>query len=102
MRAIDADELRKQFDTDDAYLHDYTNIHFLKAIDNAPTVRNEYMRGYEAAEREYKRPQGEWIDGYCNKCGASTPCDGWGRDRESNFCPNCGADMRKGGRNENI
>ena len=25
-----------------------------KILDNAPTVPNEYMRGYEAAEREYK------------------------------------------------
>lgn len=66
----------------------------LTEIDNAPTVPNEYMRGYEAAEREYKRPQGEWnpIDAFvvrCSVCGVesfATP-----------FCPKCGADMRKGG-----
>lgn len=45
------------------------------------------------------RPQGEWIDtGYmeeywseeyrCSVCGA--------KDHWHNFCPNCGADMRKG------
>ena len=46
-------------------------------IDNAPTIPNEYMRGYEAAEREYKRPQGEWIYGE-DECGQ----DGW-------FCSEC-------------
>ena len=58
------------------------------AIDNAPTAE--------------ERPQGEWIiDGHhicCNRCNEYI-CD---TDREGNkipdsFCPNCGADMRKGG-----
>ena len=44
------------------------------------------------------RPQGEWIEMYrngfgsmicmCSKCNFQAP--------RSNFCPNCGADMRKG------
>lgn len=56
---------------------------------------------------EKKRPRGKWISqfdysqqhktmpsGYgnfwwCNKCDSST-------EKKSNFCPNCGADMRKG------
>lgn len=69
----------------------------LDLIDNAPTVPNEYMRGYEAAEREYKRPQGEWlfdkensftIDMYrCSICG-------YFGHTHFKFCPNCGADMR--------
>lgn len=52
------------------------------------------------------RPQGEWktVEGYdgdeyyeCTNCGepwflsAGTP-----KDNNMNFCPNCGADMRKG------
>lgn len=68
---------------------------FDNIIDNAPTVRNEYMRGYEAAEREYKRPQGEWkLHGmiyYCSECGHECGESG------DNYCGNCGADMRKGG-----
>ncbi len=72
-------------------------------IDNAPTVKNEYMRGYEAAVREYKRPQGEWKYTHdtfskriCNKCNYSQVIvDGM----SDNFCPNCGADMR-GGEND--
>lgn len=69
----------------------------IEEIDNAPTVPNEYMRGYEAAEREYKRPQGEWlfdkensftIDMYrCSICG-------YFGDTHFKFCPNCGAEMR--------
>ena len=37
------------------------------------------------------RPQGEWID-FKNgwKC---TACEKWNSEK-SNFCPNCGADMR--------
>ena len=53
----------------------------------------------EALEEE-PRPHGEWIyhkewevDGECafecSKCGMGT-------DVDYNFCPNCGADMRKG------
>lgn len=40
-------------------------------------------------------PQGEWISDYrtckCSVCNFTTVIDTY------NFCPNCGADMRKGG-----
>lgn len=74
------------------------------AIDNAPTVPNEYMRGYEASEREYKRPQGEWIDysedGYveCPICKHLTTCED--NIDELHYCWNCGAKMQKGGAEE--
>lgn len=55
----------------------------INIINNAPTV---------------ERPTGEWIEEYCNKCGGSSLCDGWGINVESRFCPNCGADMRKNDR----
>ena len=70
----------------------------LNAIDNALTVPNEYMRGYEAAEREYKRPQGKWIvksNGTTNYY-ACNKCENAG-DIQDKFCRECGADMRKGG-----
>lgn len=65
-----------------------------EVIENAPTVPNEYMRGYEAAEREHKRPQGKWIYGNldystCSNCMYSNHYG------DFPFCPNCGADMRK-------
>lgn len=72
----------------------------LKLIDNFPTVRNEYMRGYEAAEREYKRPKGKWIIAdkvldYYHEC----PFCHWRNEvttKSFKYCPICGADMRGG------
>ena len=65
-------------------------------IDNAPTVEQNwrfyYDHGYKQAERDLKRPQGEWIlnkdeNPECPFCNHSFTY--WG-----NFCGNCGADMR--------
>ena len=68
-------------------------------IDNAPTVETftkddvagAYNEGYMCGSRENKRPKGEWIDDEhgttCSNCGELS-------HRWSNFCPNCGADMR--------
>ena len=49
----------------------------------------------KALEQEPKK--GHWIDEYCSCCGEETyPYDlnGYG-SYYANFCPNCGADMRK-------
>ena len=79
-----------------------------EVIDNAPTVPNEYMRGYEAAEREYKRPQGEWIEKVERRgCFAgdktvysyTCPFCGVKEFKKYPFC-HCGADLRKGGAEE--
>ena len=68
VRPIDANDLKakikSRYDNDDDEFDRGYNIGLEAAvdlIDNAPTVHNEYMRGYEAAEREYKRPIGKWI-----------------------------------------
>ena len=50
---------------------------------------------------EVERPEGEWIiDGHhrrCKNCGEYfCMADSEGNEIPSNFCPNCGADMRKG------
>ena len=99
--------------TDDGKAYFLSEIY--SKIDNAPTVeQSNYAMGYqdgvrkvlkEVAEGKH-RPQGEWktvegIDGdeyyECSNCGepwelmAGTP-----KDNNMNFCPNCGADMRKG------
>ena len=61
--------------------------------------RGQYERGYEDAKRIYKRPIGEWrIDEpedsglgtiyKCPYCKYEVECV------PTNFCPNCGADMR--------
>ena len=56
-----------------------------------------YKQGYIDARKKYERPQGEWeykeianstITGYwCDQCHI-------GSQRNYNFCPYCGADMR--------
>lgn len=74
-------------------------------IDNAPTVTDQSRElvqksielgrrcGYFEGKTENKRPQGEWIklryyDFKCSLC-ENSMMDKW------NYCPNCGADMRK-------
>lgn len=83
MRLIDADALRKQFE--DRSLEDFTHLHFIDAIDNAPTVNPYFPISEEVfykitdaewehsnsfwvttpsgkkVEFEKKRPQGDWI-----------------------------------------
>ena len=55
------------------------------------TQRRMYQLGYRQAQKD--RLKGEWIDCdwsiKCSECGYSMP---WA---VRNFCPNCGADMRK-------
>ena len=70
----------------------------ISLIDNAPTVEipcNQIIweQGYECGKNE--RPQGEWAfdeKGFfcCDQCG-KYPYDQYAT---TNFCPNCGADMR--------
>lgn len=77
-----------------------------KREDESKTVQDcviAYGDGFESARRLFERPHGEWIIiksplsnetiVKCDKCGDEFI----GNDVEDyNFCPNCGADMRKG------
>lgn len=107
MRLIDADTLKETFivNTDrKGYLVADPEV----IIDNAPTVEQKY---YERVIAQINpvieaRPKGEWITFptsrlimQCPKCTAflsRTRSDIF-KDSigEMNFCPNCGADMRK-------
>lgn len=96
------------YDTENKPLFDYIELpDLIKVIDNAPTVsfmispdyvtelqnlNKELIKQLEEAER----PQGKWqkVGKYaceCSICGESVCGD------FMNFCPNCGADMRKEG-----
>ena len=80
-----------------------------KYIDNAPAVvpemfMNSYQEGYDLAKREFERPKGEWIwkdDSaeshflYCSSCGA-----GFYEPLALKTCPNCGAQMKEGAKND--
>lgn len=99
--------IKDHFDNLDAYFPSA----FIKEVDNAPTVVVDckncdgYEAGYSAGVRDTERPQGEWIgnafdEHHCNRCGhpalwEEEPDDYY--EVQSRFCPNCGADMRKGG-----
>ena len=77
----------------------------LDLIDNAPTVAKDYDTGYQDGLEDGLndiRPQGEWIKEdlvtgryrhQCNVCGFYQPIFG---NYTTNFCPDCGADMRGG------
>ena len=95
-RLIDADALKKAVN-DKRVVGRFNTI---MLIDEAPTLPNEYMRGFEAAKREYKRPHGKWIsnceayyDGLnCSVCGEMLPhSDEY--EYTTKYCPHCGAKM---------
>ena len=62
-----------------------------------------FEAGYAKAKKDFERPRGEWKEVYLTpeeKCfyGELWECSVcWVRDKKSNFCPNCGADMLKEG-----
>lgn len=105
-RLIDADALKEKFK--DRSLEDFTHLHFIDAIDNAPTVECTWIisgkrYGKKEEALKYLRPHGEWIKedkpyendfvlvNTCSICGESFIYHG----TNANFCPNCGADMRE-------
>ena len=58
-------------------------------------VYEEKLRELPPAQPE--RIKGHWVNGHCDKCNEHAPF--WcmaSTYHESNFCPNCGADMRGG------
>lgn len=89
MRLIDADALKEQFK--DRSLEDFTHLHFIDAIDNAPTV--------DEREGEWERIDiwagGNYVGGFihkdCPMIKVSDHClySPW----EYRYCPNCGKKM---------
>lgn len=79
----------------------------LTEIDNAPTVEYTFEEAFQKTiceQRLYcpERPQGEWYYNYQNGWHCSV-CNETVEDMPTvmgkadfKFCPNCGADMRKG------
>ena len=64
-----------------------------KSHTNWHETLNEVIERLERAERP-QRMSGRWTNGYCSKCGGHAPF--WKAETycESDYCPNCGADMR--------
>lgn len=79
---------------------------------NEKYYSSEFIKGFncgaqrqfevDMADRKTEPKRGEWlehewaeeIEGLIISNYECSECHSWGRD-ESNFCPNCGADMRK-------
>lgn len=113
MRLIDADELRKCAIPCEIHNGALTELCIpLYQLDNAPTVPlPDFKEGYKQAiidgKTNFSRPQGEWIT---QEQGAFYPIECSNRHNEpfcgdegyvlSNFCPECGAKMKKGGEEE--
>jgi len=59
--------------------------------------RGQYEKGFaDGLKVNPMRPKGEWIEGKCVLCGTHAPY--WqlaSTYYESDFCPGCGADMRR-------
>ena len=85
MRLIDADELKKAI-SDNGYSH-YFEI--FKIIDNAPRINIPIRYKGEWIEREQKTMGAIISYNVCSYCHMKQSIK-W------KFCPDCGADMRKG------
>lgn len=81
MRLIDADVLKKEFpkDTDWEYPVN-TNEYVCEKIDEQPTIGEQ--------------KKGKWIEQRCRILWWECSECGRGVLNRTNFCPNCGADMR--------
>jgi len=92
---ISREALKEKFER----LHLHPDL--LELIDNAPTVSlPDFKKGYEQAiidgKTNYSNETSKWIK-MSDRYGVYFACEKCGYDREraiTNFCPNCGADMR--------
>lgn len=83
---IDADKMREEWleNGENEYVYDTNSV--LDSIDAQPTADVvEVKRG------EWKR-KGQDI--YCSVCGNESAYNPFGASKFSDYCPNCGADMR--------
>ena len=83
MRPIDADLLEPDAGFDDGEFWAYSKTQ----VDNAPTITPERKRG------RWMPHENEYSEHYGDKCSV---CGEWYvmPSGKTNFCPNCGADMR--------
>ena len=100
MRLIDADFLKEWVDEYLSVFKKYDKGTIKGFIDHAPTIepkRGKWI-GYNADKGDdWLRSDGEPIFLVCNKCYGTVMNN---TSAHWNFCPNCGADMRKGADDE--
>ena len=91
-RLIDADALKEAFE-EDGHLSGYIE----EFIDDMPTITPEPVKGeWERYSLTALGTEIEWYRLRCSQCGLMPVGD----IRSWNFCPHCGADMRKEERHE--
>lgn len=95
MKLIDADELIEKIKWNMDYSTEYFPIRFIEEIHNAPTIIwcSETSDGLPLMDLR-PIPQGDWIvekDVYC-RC----PFCDFKDVKYSNYCPECGARLRRG------
>jgi len=80
-------------------------INYNELRDGQEFYANGYKKGYEDAKKSLEKPMGEWIkieEGcsyhyVCNNCYEQPLKSRYTREDEfSNYCPNCGAEMKIG------
>lgn len=107
MRPIDADTLVVELEKDEAFFdkeaeearensNNCTEGYANAMQSRVDGIRDAIIEIYDAPTIDVDRPQGEWFEMYrngfgnmiymCSKCNFHAT--------KSNFCPNCGADMR--------
>ena len=74
------------------------NLKLYKEVVGMP---KEFEDALDMAIEALEREHGKWVEDkeqnhveltfHCSKCG----CKAWGIEETTNFCPNCGADMRE-------
>ena len=106
VRLIDANALIEKVN-ENKELFEKERVYLEDLLLNAPTVEPEvymngkdynlYLEGYKQGKKHFERPQGEWIRTalYGKTCYECDSCH-LHFDITTNFCPNCGANMRKG------
>ena len=89
MRAIDADELKIRLRVP-CQKCTFNGTKFCKACEV-----NEFIDYIDSAPTVDKRPPGKWINKFIggNECVMCSECE-LHFDIGTNFCPNCGADMK--------
>lgn len=112
-RLIDADALKEKAETVTLWNGEVRRFVSYETIDNAPTVPlPDFKDGYKQAIRDgktnFSRPKGKWQECINEKWGGTTIYCPYCKEEalekdiyvlrrqvKSNFCPNCGADMRE-------
>lgn len=91
MRLVDADEMIVRANCGDLHMYDMYDLHeFLTHIQTVDTVKVRYG---EWVRRDDDDDDVYWYE--CSVCHNNPPCNDYGHEYHSLYCPSCGAKMYK-------